>query len=128
MIKSYNDFLKNGGKVTHFLEVETSSFNDITKDDIIFKLLNSSTKEVNGILVNVCWERKITEQGLKFHANIPFFSDYVIWKHTDILIDELLAENEIAEIDFLITRVCEKEVPIAKGLVFLPPFRLVSNR
>jgi hypothetical protein len=100
LLNDIKDVLRNGGNVTHLLEVKVSrQYRSKEKTAIqreIFKVIANTpvTMIVDGVAVTIIWRTSASANTAYYHADVPFFTDIIVKRHTmQLLADSRLMLN-----------------------------------
>jgi hypothetical protein len=119
--------IRNGGNVTHILNVKVSNEQENGKGNSIrqeiFRRIQGKpiVKMVNGREVDITWMSSASKSSSYYYANVTDFTDTVVKQHTKLLLQDLLVE-----LDPLFDQVFTKRLTGLAFLVTLPLTRRVA--
>ena len=120
--------LRNGGNVTHILNVKVSrqrrpEEGTSIRQEIFKRIANVNlAKNVNGIPVSIKWRTTASSTSAYYHADVPLFTDIVVKRHTEQLLHDILTNlnprfdnvfaNGTTGLAFLVSKPLTREVAI----------------
>ena len=96
LLNDIKQVIRNGGNVTHILNVKVSNQPESNIGNRIrrriFNLINGHpiTKQLDGIPVTITWRSNANSSSAYYHADVSFFTDLVVKRHTKALLSDLL--------------------------------------
>ncbi|KAJ3400718.1 hypothetical protein HDV05_000948, partial [Chytridiales sp. JEL 0842] len=128
LLNDIKNVLRNGGNVTHILNVELSRQMDKQTGDSIRNAIfqrirnNPIQKVVHGVHVTITWRTSASSSSAYYHADVPYFTDLIVKRHTEQLLQDLLEElngqfnnifmDGMTGLAFLISKPLTREVVI----------------
>jgi hypothetical protein len=128
LLKDIKNVLRNGGNVTHILNVKVSHQPDnergtAIRQAIFQQIANKPVmKQVYGVPVMITWRTAARTSSAYYYANVPLFTDIVVRQHSEQLLRDVLATidgqfdniltNGATGLTFMVTKPLMREIAI----------------